>query len=321
MPNTRRSFLESATLAAAFSAGGSSPLQGQQVRPPGAPAAPPRNDTPRKPASEVQVPKMKFGGVEISRLIVGCNPFYGFAHFNNTLGTVMREYYTQERVCEVLHQCSRFGINAHNFVLLGRAQQDWERFLSEGGKMHLIVQGMGDPAPTYNALKPLAIYHHGEVTDRAFQNDQMATVKDWCKKARDLGVMVGVGSHKPEVLAKVEDEGWDVDFYAGCVYNRTRTADEWKRVLNNELVEMQGECYLRSDPPRMYQFMRQTKKPCFAFKIMAAGRIDDRGADQAFRTAFESIKPIDGVFIGLFPRVKDEVRENAERVHRILVGA
>jgi hypothetical protein len=40
--------------------------------------------------------------------------------------------------------------------------------------------------------------------------------------------------------------------------------------------------------------------------------------EQAFRTAFEGIKPNDGVFVGLFPRVKDEVRENAECVARIL---
>ena len=144
----------------------------------------------------------------------------------------------------------------------------------------------------------------------------MDTVKEWCKKARDLGVLVGVGTHKPEVIAKVEEENWDVDFYAGCVYNRTRTAEEWKKVLNGEMMEMPGDIYLQSDPARMYKVMRQTKKPCFAFKILAAGRIPDRGVEQAFRTAFESIKPIDGVFVGMFPRVKDEVRENAEIVHR-----
>src|SRR5512140_757268 len=59
-----------------------------------------------RPASEIQVPKMKFGKVEISRLIAGCNPFYGFAHFNQTLAAVMREYYSAERVCDVLHQCT-----------------------------------------------------------------------------------------------------------------------------------------------------------------------------------------------------------------------
>ncbi|HTS24503.1 MAG TPA: twin-arginine translocation signal domain-containing protein [Bryobacteraceae bacterium] len=304
MPNSRRGFLQAATVAAALSTGSS---EAQQVRPAGPPY--------------VQVPRMKFGGQEISRLVAGCNPFYGFAHFNTTLAEIMREYFTQERVCEVLHQCNRYGINAHNFVLRGRAQADIERFRSEGGKMHLIVQGMGDPAEVYRAVRPLAIYHHGEVTDRAYQAGDLKPVKEWCKRARDLGVMVGVGTHKPEVLSQVEEEGWDVDFYAGCVYNRTRSTDEWKQVLNNELVEMQGDCYLRSDPPRMYQVMRQTRKPCFAFKILAAGRIDERGAEQAFRTAFGSIKPIDGVFVGMFPRVRDEVRENAELVRRIVVAS
>ena len=67
---------------------------------------------PAKPASEVQVPKIKFFDVEISRMVLGVNPFYGYAHYNTTLGAIMREYYTAERVCEVMHQCNRFGINA-----------------------------------------------------------------------------------------------------------------------------------------------------------------------------------------------------------------
>jgi hypothetical protein len=272
------------------------------------------------PASEVQVPRMKFAGAEISRLVAGCNPFYGFAHFNKILGTVMREYYTPERVCEVLHRCSRFGINAYNYVGLGRAPQDLERFRAEGGSMHLIVQGMGGPE-TILPLKPLAVYHHGEMTDQAYDQGRMDTVRDWCRRCRDAGLFVGVGSHRPEILAYVEERGWDVDFYAGCVYNRTRPPAAWKKVLNGETLEMPNEVYLQSDPPRMYEFMRRTPKPCFAFKIMAAGRIEAEGAEKAFRQAFASIKPIDGVFVGMFPRASDEVRENAERVHRILAGA
>ena len=42
--------------------------------------------------------------------------------------------------------------------------------------------------------------------------------------------------------------------------------------------------------------------------------------EQAFRTAFSSIKPIDGVFVGMYPRNKDEVKENAEIVHKILTS-
>jgi hypothetical protein len=119
----------------------------------------------------------------------------------------------------------------------------------------------------------------------------------------------------------VEEQGWDVDFYSGCVYNRTRTEEEWKKVLNGELPEMPREIYIQSDPARMYKVMRQTPKTCFAFKILAAGRVADGAVAQAFRTAYASIKPHDGVYIGVFPRDKDEIKENAEIVHGILTSA
>lgn len=287
---------------------------------------------------------MKFGGVEISRVVVGCNPFLGTSHFNATMNGIMREYYTPQRVCDVMHQCNRFGINAFNYRHNERGASDYQRFQAEGGKMHLIVQEWGDPIAVYKAVKPLGMHYLGEYTDRAFQDDDMDTVREWCKKVRDTGSMVGIGTHKPEVIAFVEEKGWDVDFYAGCVYNRSRTADEWKQVLGSELPELPNEIYLQSDPPKMYKVMRQTRKPCFAFKILGAGRVTAGPrppappssassatrrlpfpvylpagtVEQAFRNAFESLKPNDGVFVGMFPMVKDEVRENAEIVSRIL---
>jgi hypothetical protein len=81
---------------------------------------------------------------------------------------------------------------------------------------------------------------------------------------------------------------------------------------------MPHDIYMASDPARMYRVLRQTRKPCFAFKILAAGRIAPEGIEQAFRTAFESIKPYDAVYVGMFPRFRDEVHINAEIVHRIL---
>jgi hypothetical protein len=289
----------------------------------GAPQTPAQPTAPITPAAPLQVPKIRFGNVEISRLVLGVNPFYGFAHYNNNFGALMKEWYSQERVCNVMHQCNRYGINAFNYVHLDRGPQDWARFVAEGGKMHLIIQVTAgvDAATLVKTLKPLALQRQGEVVDTAYQNRDMGSVKEWCKKVRDLGVLVGVGTHIPEVIAKIEEENWDVDFYSGCVYNRRRTTDEWKNVLNGEIMEMPKDIYMQSDPPRMYKVLRQTTKPCFAFKILAAGRIPDRDIENAFRTAFESIKPTDGVYVGMFPRTKDEVRENAEIVHRILTSS
>jgi hypothetical protein len=165
------------------------------------------------------------------------------------------------------------------------------------------------------------MHRQGEVVDIAFKERTMDTVREWCKRVRDLGTLVGVGTHKPEVIELVEEQGWDVDFYAGCVYNRTRTEEELKQILNGQLLEMPREVYLQSDPARMYKVMRQTTKTCFAFKILAAGRIEGASVEQAFRTAFSGIKPNDGVFVGMYPRNTDEVKVNAEIVHKILTGA
>jgi len=315
MSNTRRRFLQSSAALAAGLSGGARAIEAQAAAQGAGQAA-----AALQPASGLLVPKMKFFGAEVSRVVLGVNPFYGYAHYNNNLANSMREWYTPDRVCAVMHQSTRFGINAFNYVHLDRGPQDWARFQAEGGKMHLIVQVTAgvDSEMLVKTLKPLALQRQGEVVDTAWHNGQMETVKEWCKKARDLGTVVGVGTHIPEVIARIEDENWDVDFYSGCVYNRRRTADEQKKALNGESIEMPNELYLRSDPARMYRVMRQTRKPCFAFKILAAGRIGDGGIAQAFRTAFESIKPTDGVYVGMFPKFKDEVRENAEIVHRIL---
>ena len=94
-----------------------------------------------------------------------------------------------------------------------------------------------------------------------------------------------------------------------------------EEVANGETMEMGNDIYLQSEPLRMYKVMRHTPKPGVAFKILAAGRIPGRGIAQAFRTAFESIKPIGGICLGMFPRVRDKVRENAGIVHGILTRA
>jgi hypothetical protein len=317
MANTRREFLQSSAALAVGVMGGAALVAGPDA------SAQAQATGPLAPHTEVQIPKMKFGSVEISRLVLGVNPFYGFSHYNSNYSSAMRDWYTQDKVVEVMHRANSFGINAFNYIHLGRAPQDLARFEAEGGKMHLIVQvtAKDDAAEIVKSVKPLALQRRGEEIDLAFRNGTMADEREWCKRARDMGVLVGVGTHKPEVIELVEEQGWDIDFYSGCVYNRTRTPEEWRQVLNGQLMEMTGDIYMQSDPARMYAAIRKTRKQCFAFKILAAGRIADNGIAEAFRTAYASIKPNDGVYVGVFPRRKDEIKENAELVHSILTAA
>lgn len=321
MSKTRREFLQSSVALTMGLMGGAvvarTALAAESQGPP-TPSAGPTGGT-----AEIQVPKMKFGNAEIGRLVLGCNPINGGAHFNSQYSSMMKEWFTPDRACSLMYRATSFGINAFQYSNAGHCPEVWDRFKAEGGKMYLIAGDSTDrdPAAVVANLRPHAFHRQGEVVDVAFRNGTMNTVKEWCKRIRDAGVMVGVATHKPEVIALVEEQGWDVDYFAGCVYNRTRSDEEWRKVLGGELPEMTREIYIQSDPARMYKVMRQTPKPCFAFKILAAGRIAEGGIAQGFRTAFTSIKPIDGVFVGMFPRDKDQVKENAEIVNGILAGA
>jgi hypothetical protein len=306
MSDTRRRFLRNAAALGAGLAGAAPALLAQRPE-----RAAGRGPADSIPDSEIKVPKVKFGKVELSRFVLGSNPFNGGSHFNSILSGVMREWYTPAKIIEVMRRCEKYGINVYNYSHHSSLLDDWERFLGEGGHMHLVAQAVdADPTELVKAIRPMGAWVQGERTDNAYRAGKMKTIRDYCKKLRDLGVeMVGVGSHIPEVLALVEEQGWDVDFYAGCVYNRRRTEEELRKLMGGELPEMPSEVYLQDDPPRMYKVFRQTKKPCVAFKIMGAGRA--RNAEAAFKLAFQSIKPNDLVCVGLFPRIKDEVKENA----------
>lgn len=80
-----------------------------------------------------------------------------------------------------------------------------------------------------------------------------------------------------------------------------------------------GEIYLPSDPPRMLKVIRQTPKPCLAYKILAAGRRIESPAQvrQCFETAFSTIKPSDAVIVGMYRQLTDQVHENASIVREI----
>jgi hypothetical protein len=158
------------------------------------------------------------------------------------------------------------------------------------------------------------VAHHGENTDALFRQERMEEVREFTKRARQTGVLVGVSTHKPEVIEYIEERGWDIDFYMGCVYNRTRTVEEIRKLLGQVPLPA-NELYLEKDPERMFGVMRKTRRTCLAFKILAAGRLagSAESLDGAFQAAYAGIKKQDCVIVGAYPRFKNEIAENAAR--------
>jgi len=267
-------------------------------------------------SSASQLPVIPFGRYTLSRLICGANPFNAGSHLSVFVNHAMREYYTPEQILKTLRRCQDVGINC--WQSSGKNTELYQRLIADGRPLHYLSLGSEpDDVKELAGAGTIGIAHHGEATDRLFKAGQLNTIHDYLKRVRDAGLMVGVSTHMPAVIDAIESKGWDVDFYMACVYERHRSAADLEKLLGQVPIPV-GEVYLSQDPPRMFKAMRQTRRPCLAFKILAAGRLSERKpwVEQAFRQTFESIKPNDAVIVGIYDRYSDQPAENAEYVRQ-----
>ena len=90
----------------------------------------------------------------------------------------------------------------------------------------------------------------------------------------------------------IESQGWDVDYYMTCLYKYGRTHAEWEKAVRvqprpgaraNRLPRggrfglYGGEvAFVRGDPPEMLKVVKQCKKPCCVYKLLASGRLTQK---------------------------------------------
>ncbi len=270
------------------------------------------------PASAVMLPQISLGPYKISRLICGSNCFNAGSHLSIFVNHEMRAYYTDEQILKTLRRCEQVGINAWQGSGPRNAQL-YRRLREMGSQILYLAIDAGD-ADSIRSLKQagcIAIAHHGERTDQLFKAGRLDQVREYLKKVRDAGLLVGVSTHMPAVVEEIEARGWDLDYYMTCVYERHRSKEELEKLLGQAPIPV-GEVYLPMDPPRMYRVIQATARPCLAFKILAAGRLSDRKqwVEEAFRQTFAHIKPTDAVIVGIYDRYSDQPAENAEYVRR-----
>lgn len=268
-------------------------------------------------ASAESLPRVRLGKHWVSRLICGNNCFNGTSHMSVILNEEMKRYYSPDQVNRTLRRCQEVGIDTW--------QAGWRnipyhtRLLREGGTLQLIAIEHGDPAKIDHLGKAgcIALAHHGEATDKAFKAGQLDSIHDYLKRIRDSGMAVGVSSHMPAVFDTIESKGWDVDYFQTCVYERIRSAAELEALLGQAPLPV-GEVYLPKDPARMFRIIRQTRKPCLAFKILAAGRRTQTPAEveRAFSETFANLKPSDAVIVGMYDRLADQPALNAALAQR-----
>ncbi len=266
-----------------------------------------------RPAQKL-LPTIQLGEHRVTRLVAGYNPIGGHSHTTLNMARHMREYFTAEQTAEFLLQCEREGINTWQYDNTDKVLEAIQIARGKGCKIQLISlhaeRGHDAPLDEVMKYKPIAIVHHGGVTDGLFRAGKSQQVHDFVKKVHDHGCLAGVSSHNPDNIKQIADEGWENDLFMTCFHYVTRPKDELQEKFGTLTV---GEPFFESDCDDMTAVVRQVKQPCLGFKILAAGRRcwNQRSIGKAFQYAFANIKKTDAVIVGMFPRYADEVAEDA----------
>ena len=58
---------------------------------------------------------MRLGTLEVSRLILGSNPFWGYSHKSARLDEEMRRHHTDERIMQILDEAADCGLKRPSF--------------------------------------------------------------------------------------------------------------------------------------------------------------------------------------------------------------
>ncbi|MBI4892080.1 MAG: hypothetical protein HY821_15750 [Acidobacteria bacterium] len=269
------------------------------------------------------LPTVEIGRFKVTRLVAGYNPIGGHSHAVPKLSTIMKDWFTPERTLEYALQCERNGINTWQVSVDRKVFGALRAAKERGSKLQHLVLMRDEDAATWKEiaeLKPIAVVHHGGVTDRFFYGGQQEKVRDFLKKAHDFGLMAGVSSHVPEHIARVDDSGWEQDLFMTCLYNVVRQPAKLEAGLGDVPVD---ELFLAHDPEKMLKVVRQVRRPCLAFKVFAAGRLcgSEAQMEKAMRFAYGNMKAGDGLIVGMFPIFSDEAAANVGMARKILTAS
>ena len=275
-------------------------------------AAAPATAVARSVQTPSSLPTIRFANHTVSRLIVGGNPVSGNSHISRQVDLEMRDYFTSTNIKKLLRECEATGINTWQSRGDRHIQRILNEYRMEGGTIQWIAQTAseyGDLKRNLSeimAMSPIAIYHHGTITDKLWNESKLDELRDRLRAIRQTGVPVGLGTHMPEVVDRAEADSWDVDFYMTCCY----------RVVTSDTFEAASR-------EKMLRQVAQVSKPCLIFKVYAASRncATAEARLDALRVAFRAAKPADAVVIGMFPKYQEQVRENCRLVVQAIAAS
>jgi len=271
-----------------------------------------------------------FYGAQVSRLILGDNPFCGHSYIaQEHSGGEMMDFYTAQTVVRTLFEAESHGINTYLALADPFIIRVLRQYRNEGGKMNIIFQSYPPVDLEVNVhqmmeCKPIGIYHQGGTLDYMCEEEKMDELFRRLELIKASGVRAGLGTHVPETVLRAERENWGMDFYLTCLYNARRTQrGQQSGFITGKPKEL---VFYPEDPPYMYEAIRQVDKPCVAFKVFAGGQVFSGKkpeeipgiARKVFEQVYANIKPCDVACIGVFQKFWDQLKEDADIAKQVL---
>lgn len=247
--------------------------------------------------------------LEMSRLIIGGNPFSGFSHQSRERDEEMMNYYTTARIKETLNRAYDAGINTAVMRSDRHIHRLLREYYNEGGQIQWIAQ-VGGPMKLERAVNSavaagaVAIYMHGGLLDRYYVADRAKRVRELVDHIHSHDLPAGFAGHSPQAHLWAHESGAELDFQTVAFYNC------------GTLHDGKGDKFDAGDPPKAVEAIRKIPRPVLGYKIMAAGRVDPR---EAFEFAFDNMKDTDAVVVGMYLGDNENmIEDNVAMVSEIL---
>jgi hypothetical protein len=247
-------------------------------------AAEPKDNV-SKPAAESDFPMGKIGDLSISRLICGGNLISTFAHSRDLIyvSALLKEYFTDDKVCETLEKCEEHGINTAILRIDSQTLRILDKYWNNwGGQIQWIAQAKL-PSKDFTSDIDKAIdagahgvFVHGGVGDEfvdAGKVDKIGEAVDYIKKQ---GVIGGAAGHKFETVQAYEKAGLNVDFYMKTI----NAKNYWSAGPMPRHDSVWSET-----PEQTIKLMNNSKKPWIGYKVLGAGAIHPK---EGFQYAYQN---------------------------------
>lgn len=252
-----------------------------------------------------QFPMTNVGGVEVSRIIIGSNSFLGYSHVSRARDRFLREYFTPERMADVMEVFAKRGVNAimappseairRAIDITFERTSQFIHYISTPGKN--LAGGLEGGIDLSKELGATFCMPHVSYTDNNLVVDEgiIRGVEPLLARIRSLDMVPGLSTHRPETITVGDAAGYDIETYIQPI---------------NSIGFL---CSVETD--WVVRVINRTTKPIMCIKPFAAGRVLP---PTGLQFVLNSCKPIDMVVVGTMSPY--EAEEDLDIAQSIMEG-